>query len=63
MSTRTLDDLVRDQILAGGPDEYDGVCMTYPPTQKRYIDDILDSMTNAELLSLISDALWEWHEQ
>ena len=56
MST-TLKDLVRDQILAEGPDEFAGMYMTHVPTQVCYIDQQLNAMTNVELLERISDAM------
>jgi hypothetical protein len=57
MPSTTLNQLVRDQILAEGPEEFDGMYMTSVPTQERYINEQLNAMTNAQLLERISDAL------
>jgi hypothetical protein len=56
--TTTLNGLVRDQILAEGPEmpyaatlnEHDGNC-------EDYVSEVLDNMTNTELLERISSAL------
>jgi uncharacterized protein YheU (UPF0270 family) len=51
MPSTTLNQLVRDRILAEGPqigDEYE---------REEYVDNVLDQMTRAELLQRISDAL------
>lgn len=49
MST-TLQEMVREQIAAEGPDDNG-------PVSEEYIDDQLNHMTNVELLERISDAL------
>jgi hypothetical protein len=51
--SNTLNQVVRDQILAGGPEILDGES----ELQEQYIDSELNAMTNVELLSRISDAL------
>jgi hypothetical protein len=50
MSGPTLNQLVRDQILAEGPEGIDGM-------QEWYVNDVLRHMTNVELLERISNAL------
>ena len=54
MST-TLNQLVRDQILAEGPS--DTLQVADDLERDTYVDDVLNQMTRAELLQRISDAL------
>lgn len=51
MST-TLNELVRDQIIAEGPQ------IVIASERERYVDETLNHMTNVELLERISDALF-----
>jgi hypothetical protein len=58
----TLNELVRAQILAGGPDiassRDEWECQEqYLLACDDYVDDVLNEMTNVELLERISDAL------
>jgi hypothetical protein len=57
----SLNELVRDQILAEGPDiasEQDWVNQAhYEQVRDEYIEEVLDSMRLSELLERISDAL------
>ena len=55
---KTVRDLVYEQILAEGPDEYEGVYMTHAPTQERYVAHRLEHMPRFEFLERISDAIW-----
>jgi hypothetical protein len=60
MSAKTLNELMRDQILAEGPqiELPDGATQAdYIDARNTYIDDQLNSMTNLELLERISDAV------
>jgi hypothetical protein len=51
----TLNELVRHQVRAEGPDlEHDEF---YEDRVAQYVDEQLNSMTNVELLERISDAL------
>lgn len=50
MSHKTLNELVREQILAEGPQITDYI------TRKDYVDGVLNAMPNVELLDRISDA-------
>lgn len=60
MST-TLNELVREQILAEGPDiasEQEWTDQThYEAACREYVDEVLNCMTNVELLEYISNAL------
>jgi hypothetical protein len=59
MSVKTLNELMRDQILAEGPqiELPDGATQAdYIDARNTYIDDQLNSMTNLELLERISAA-------
>ena len=49
----TLNELVREQILAEGPEYLDGDAKL----QDEYVDEQLNAMTNVELLERISDIL------
>ena len=51
MSAKTLNQLVRDQILAEANQ------ITDPDWRERYVDTILCNMSNVELLDRISQAL------
>ena len=51
MSTKTLNQLVRDQILAEANQ------ITDPDWRERYVDTVLCNMSNVELLERISQAL------
>lgn len=53
----TVIDRVRAQVLAEGPDSYDGMDMCHEPTRERYIDDIINAMPNTEMLERISNAI------
>jgi hypothetical protein len=59
--SKTLNELVREQILAEGPDlpsEQDWTSQSdYEARRELYIDEQLDSISNAELLERISDQL------
>jgi len=61
MSHKTLNEMVREQILAEGPDlpsERDWTSQSdYEARRELYIDEQLESMSNAELLERISNAL------
>jgi uncharacterized protein YpiB (UPF0302 family) len=59
MSGKTLNELVRAQILAEGPQISEGyhTQLQVEYARDRYIDEQLDSMTRAELLERISAAL------
>jgi hypothetical protein len=61
MSGTTLNDLVRDQILAEGGEIKLPVDMqvSYVDACNNYIDEQLNSMTHVELLERISDALYQ----
>jgi uncharacterized protein YaaR (DUF327 family) len=66
MSGTTLNDLVREQILAEGPDiaserEYSDQ-NHYKEACREYVDQQLSAMTNVELLERISDALYQINE-
>ena len=50
--SKTLNGLVREQILAEGPDSL--ITSSY-----EYIDNQLNEMSNVELLERISDALYQ----
>jgi hypothetical protein len=59
MSAKTLNELIRDQILAEGPqiELPDGATQAdYINARNTYIDDQLDSMTTRELLGRVIDA-------
>jgi hypothetical protein len=51
----SLNQLVRDQILAEGPDDVLQAAPTWE--QSMYVDGQLNAMTRVELLERISDAL------
>jgi hypothetical protein len=55
---KTLSELVRDQILVGGPQIGDGIKTQAEVEYRReeYVNEQLDAMTRAELLDRISDA-------
>jgi hypothetical protein len=57
----TLNELVRDQILAEGPEiEQSGNTQaSYVDACNNYVDEQLNMMTNIELLERISDALYQ----
>ena len=60
--SKSLNELVRDQILAEGPEYLDGDSRL----QNEYVDEQLNALTNVELLERISDAIrrgvrtWTW---
>jgi hypothetical protein len=51
MASKTLTQLVRDQILAEAPQISD------PDWRERYIDTVLDAMSHAELLERIGSQM------
>lgn len=55
---KSLNELVREQILAEGPDEigFATSLVEQSANWDRYIDEQLNAMTNVELLERISDA-------
>jgi uncharacterized protein YheU (UPF0270 family) len=55
----TLNELVREQVLAEGPEYLDGDSRL----QDEYVDAELNAMTNVELLERISDALRKGYRQ
>lgn len=57
--SKSLSELVREQILAEGPQISDGYTnqAAVERARERYIDDQLNDLTNVELLERISDAM------